>query len=138
MSTETQAVSGEPTVHLLEITDPVQLESLRGSGGYADDAELRAFTVVYTFLSQDGLLSLVAPPAGYGLWANTVEGMAALFEQEGDLSFPSSMPWSEAPEWITGEFAEEDGWTAGRLEESFHFANSGDDRPTAIHLDWRG
>jgi len=135
--TQSPALTSEPTVHLLEITDPGQLEGLRESGSFAEGTELRAFTVVYTFLSKDGVLSLVAPPAGYGLWVNTVEGMAALFEQEGELSFPSSMPWSEAPDWIIGEFAEDDEWTAGRLEESFHFANRDDDRPTAVHLDWQ-
>lgn len=130
--------TSEPTVHLLEITDPGQLESLRESGGFSEDDELRAFTVVYSFLNQAGVLSLVAPPAGYGLWTNTVKGMAALFEQEGALSFPSSMPWSEAPDWIIGEFAEKDDWATGKLEESFHFADGSDDSPTAIHLDWRG
>lgn len=128
----------EPTVHLLEITDPGQLESLRASGGFPEGVELRAFTVVYTFLNRAGVLSLVAPPAGYGLWVNTVEGMAALFEQEGELILPSSMPWSEAPEWITGEFQETEDWTTGEAEESFNFVADAGDRPTAIQLDWRG
>lgn len=136
--TDSAAVPTEPTVHLLEITDPGQLESLRASGGFSQDAELRAFTVVYTFLNREGVLSLVAPPAGYGLWVNTVKGMADLFEQEGPLTLPSSMPWSEAPGWIIDEFEEAENWATGRAEESFHFAADDSTVPTAIRLDWRG
>lgn len=109
-----EATPLETTIHVLEITDPAQIEALRGPSesnhegeeSFAEGVPIRAAVVTFTTLDNRGRLVLGMNAPGYNIWVKEAESFEELFGELGPL--PVSLPWSQAPLWIVDEYLERD------------------------------
>jgi len=96
-------IATETTVHIFELTDPGQIEAARSMTDYGKDVPVRAAVLMFTTVDPAGNLVLVAPAPGYSVWLRPTENFNELFAELGGLATPISIPWSQAPEWVTIE-----------------------------------
>lgn len=124
----------EPTVHILEITDPDQkAAAIKGWPGRNEPGPFRVITVAFTAVNRDGIPVLLTPPPGYGVWIQTDELLAETLEGLADR-LPVSVPWSQAPVLITEESLESEITAAGITDEKFQFLISDGERPMGLPL----